>query len=114
MLTINDQDKEIKSIIKDKHEGKFFIEIEIFQIIDSLQINLNEVKNINTNINDEDTIQKNLFNYLYYSIKEEKYYFNLKRKHTKQRIYHQKLLNSYKKNYKENSNLDKINLDDDI
>lgn len=111
MSLINKYEKEIKNLIKQNHESKFYNEMELFSVMHSILLNfkINEVNHEN--------IITSMSHYLYYSCKEEKYYFNLKRKQTKKRIYVDKILISIKDYIlvnKKNAGSEDVNVDGDV
>lgn len=78
------EEKKIKDLIKIEHDGKTFSEDEIFEVM----------KNIvdNTDSEDIESAYVSTTKYVYFSTKDKKYYFNIKRKHTKHKAYHDKIL----------------------
>ena len=91
MITKQDE-KQIKDLIKNDHDGKYYHENELTAIINT------SVNNITTTIDkyDNNTISALVTQYVYYSSKESKYYFNFKRKQTKKKDYSTKLIDSFK------------------
>lgn len=89
----NNDVKQIKEVIKTDHDGKFYEEKEIQEIINGI---VTEVQKKNTTLTD-DIITTTATQYLYTG-KDGKYYFNIKRKQSKQKEYHTKILNTVKDN----------------
>lgn len=73
-------DKQIRLIIKSNYQDKFYEAKEIPIIIEAL---LTSIRNICTNLKtDDETIKHISLQFVYFSSKESKFYFNSKRKHT--------------------------------
>jgi len=89
----NNDVKKIKEVIKTDHDGKFYEEKEIQEIINCI---VTEIQKKNMTI--EDTIITSIATQYLYTGKDGKYYFNIKRKQTKQTEYHTKILNTVKDN----------------
>lgn len=81
-------EKKIKEIIKDNHDGKFYNEHELPQVVNTIVLEIKGHVDL-----EEDIISTTVSQYLYCS-KEGKYYFNFKRRQTKKKEYHSKILNT--------------------
>jgi len=87
-MTNKDNEKIIKDLIKNNHDGKLFTEQEIPSIIGELSEKIDIVdKNVLSNVATQ---------YLYYSKKDDKYFFNIRRRQLKKKEYHDKIISSFK------------------
>ncbi|QKF93790.1 YqaJ-like viral recombinase domain protein [Fadolivirus algeromassiliense] len=83
-------EKKIKDLIKVNHDGKLYQEHELNQVVNTIVLEIKKDVDL-----DEDTITTTVSQYLYCS-KEGKYYFNFKRRQTKKKEYHNKILSTVK------------------
>jgi len=81
----------VKEIIASSHDGKLYQDNELPQIISAIVVEAKKECDI-----EDEKITTIVTQYLYFSSKDGKYYFNFKRRQTKKTEYHQKILNSVK------------------
>lgn len=86
-------ENQIKDLLKNDYLGKLFGENEIPPILALITSTLKIDNDIELN-----EISSTAIQFLYYSSKEDKYHFNIKRKQPKKRIYHNRILSSIKDN----------------
>lgn len=99
MTTAKTHESKVKDIIKAHHEGKFYDNHELTDIINTIVIS------VKTNCNlENEQITTIVIQYLYCG-RDGKFFFNSKRKQTKIRESHLKILNSTKKESYDNSNI---------
>jgi putative phage-type endonuclease len=87
----NANQKKIRSILKKGHAGKYYDNDELPDIINTLIINIQK----NVSDVDNSTITTFMAQYLHYSNKQDKYYFNLKKKQKKNIDDYINMLQSY-------------------
>lgn len=96
MESLQNINNDVKQIIKENYDGKYYDGIELLSIIHDI---INAQNSNNNNIRDINTYEELatfVLQYLHYSKNDTKYYFNSKRKHLKQLSYHKTILNTCK------------------
>lgn len=101
-MTTKHEEKKIRSLIKEKHSGQFYEKTDLPTVVRSLTINFKET--ISQDMEHE-TIITFLSQYLYFSNKEKKYYFNSGRKQKNIKEQNLKLL---KTEYENNFDIDTV------
>lgn len=81
----------VKEIIASNHDGKLYQDSELPTIIGTIVVEAKKDCDL-----EDEKITTIVTQYLYFSSKDGKYYFNFKRRQTKKTEYHQKILNSVK------------------
>ena len=99
---IGSDQKKIRSLIRDNHNGQLYHHEELPNVVNTLVINIIESTD---NDLDHSTIHTFIAQYLHYNNKEEKYYFNLKRKQVKMKEDFAKMLGNYIGNKLDNGSL---------
>jgi putative phage-type endonuclease len=90
MSILKKHENKLKTIIKNDHEGKFYSDNDLREIINSIIISVKKDCDL-----EDESITTFVTQYLYCG-KDGKYFFNFKRRQTKKREYHHKILNSVK------------------
>lgn len=93
-MTNPEDQKIIRKVLKDNHSEKYYNETELPQIINTIIINVQNSNNMNGTY-DYKTICTFVAQYLHHSKKDNKYYFNVRRKQLKLKTDYEEILHSY-------------------